>query len=140
MDKISREARSEVMRRVKNKNTRPELLIRHLLHRRGFRFRLHRPDLPGRPDIVFPKHKKILLIHGCFWHRHEKCKRSTTPADNADYWRVKFERNVARDLEIIAALTDLGWHVRVVWECDIKDRKKIDGLIDELTAWLKYSA
>jgi len=139
MDKISREARSEVMRRVKNKNTRPELIIRRLLHRRGFRFRLHRPDLPGRPDIVFPKHKKILLIHGCFWHRHEQCKRATTPVDNADYWRAKFERNVLRDLEVIAALTDLGWHVRVVWECDIKDRKKIDRLIEEIAVWLKYS-
>ena len=140
MDKISREARSEVMRKVKNKNTRPELMIRRLLHGRGLRFRLHRSDLPGKPDIVFPKHNKILLVHGCFWHRHEQCKRATTPTDNADYWRLKFERNVARDREVIAALSQLGWSVRVVWECEIKDRQTVDGLIDEIVDWLKRAA
>lgn len=108
------------MARVRSKNTKPEKCVRSALHRLGFRFRLHRRDLPGIPDIVLPKHKTVIFVHGCFWHQHEGCKKATLPKQNAATWAAKLSRNVARDAEVRQALEMLGWQVELVWECELR--------------------
>ncbi|MFZ5811310.1 MAG: very short patch repair endonuclease [Thermodesulfobacteriota bacterium] len=136
MDKISKEKRSWTMSRVKGKDTSPEKIVRSLLHRLGYRFRLHRKDLPGRPDVVLPKKRIAIFVHGCFWHRHEGCPRATTPRTNQDYWLQKFSRNVARDKKAFSDLTALGWSVIVVWECEMKN---IPLLTERFSTLLKSS-
>jgi DNA mismatch endonuclease (patch repair protein) len=134
MDKVSPQERSRVMAQVKGKNTEPEKRVRSLLHKNGFRFRFHRKDLPGAPDIVLPKKKTVIFVHGCFWHRHPGCKRASTPASNMDYWTRKFARNQARDADNQARLTSLGWRVIIVWECELRDINNLKKrLIDLLT-------
>jgi DNA mismatch endonuclease, patch repair protein len=118
-DIVSEERRSYIMSRVSSKNTKPELLVRSYLHGLGLRFRIHGKRLPGRPDIIFPKYKVVIFVHGCFWHRHTGCRRSTMPATRVDFWQRKFARNIERDLVSQAALKDLGWRVIVLWECEI---------------------
>ena len=110
------------MARIGNKNTAPEKCVRTLLHRSGYRYRLHGKHLPGTPDIHFPDKKKALFVHGCFWHRHPQCKFSYTPKTRAGFWRKKFEDNVARDRRVENALRKGGWDVLVVWECEAKDQ------------------
>jgi DNA mismatch endonuclease (patch repair protein) len=117
--------RRKLMSRVRGKGSKPEMAVRSLLHRMGFRFRLHCRDLPGTPDIVLPRHRKIVLMHGCFWHRHPDCSRSTTPTSNKGFWLEKFARNVARDRGNLRDLRRLGWTVRVVWECQTVDSEKL---------------
>ena len=121
MDNVSPEKRSWTMAQVKGRNTGPEKAVRSLLHRMGYRFRLQRADLPGKPDIVLPKHRTVIFVHGCFWHRHTGCKRASMPAANSDYWKRKFERNVTRDAQNRIALESGGWRVLVVWECELRD-------------------
>lgn len=121
--------RSRTMRQVHSVNTSTELKVRKALHAAGFRFRLHRADLPGTPDLVLPKHKMAVFIHGCFWHGHG-CKRARMPATNTEYWTRKRARTMARDAVATEALTIAGWHVRVVWGCDIDGG--VSALIDEL--------
>ncbi|WP_144930201.1 MULTISPECIES: very short patch repair endonuclease [unclassified Pseudomonas] len=118
--------RSEIMRSVKSQNTTPELLIRSLLHRLGFRFRLHRKNLPGSPDIVLPRYRAVIFVHGCFWHRHPGCRLATTPKSRQDYWLPKFMANVERDLRNTKALQEMGWQVIVVWECEIKENVDLE--------------
>lgn len=113
--------RSEIMRRVHGKDTGPELRVRRLLHGMGYRYRLHAAHLPGKPDLVFPSRKKVIFVHGCFWHRHPRCKRASTPATNAEYWQQKFRRNVERDRRNQQDLEELGWSSKVIWECELKD-------------------
>lgn len=120
-DVYSREKRSQVMSKVPSFNTRPEMAVRRNLHSLGFRFRLHKKNLPGKPDIVLLRHRSIVLVHGCFWHHHKGCKKSKLPASNADFWRKKILRNAQRDSRNIAALKRLGWRVLIVWECEIRD-------------------
>lgn len=105
---------------IKGRDTKPEMELRRLLHAAGFRFRLHAKDLPGRPDIVLPRHRAAIFVHGCFWHRHSGCRYATTPDNNAAFWAKKFATNVARDAAKEQALTDAGWRVMVVWECSIR--------------------
>ena len=119
-DRISKERRSWNMSRIRSRDTRPEVLVRSLLHREGFRFRLHDRKLPGRPDIVLPKYRTALFVHGCFWHRHERCAGATMPSTNTSFWHSKFEATVLRDQRTRHALEELGWHVMVVWECTLK--------------------
>jgi DNA mismatch endonuclease (patch repair protein) len=107
------------MSRIRSKDTRPEIAVRRILHGLGYRFRLHRTDLPGRPDIVLPRHGKIVLVHGCFWHGHT-CRIASRPKSNAGYWLPKIERNRARDVRNREALAALGWQVLELWECDIR--------------------
>lgn len=114
------ELRSYTMRQVKSKNTAPELTVRKLLHRAGFRFRLHRDDLPGKPDIVLPKYRLAIFVHGCFWHRHPGCRRASTPATNQDYWIKKFARNTSNDAQNIFELHSRGWKTLILWECEVK--------------------
>ncbi|MFA5947816.1 MAG: very short patch repair endonuclease [Candidatus Gracilibacteria bacterium] len=109
------------MRAVRSKDTKPEIFVRKLIHSLGYRFRLHRKDLPGIPDLVFPGRRKVLFVHGCFWHGHD-CKRGArAPKANADYWRQKIARNRDRDAEHLQKLADLGWEVLTVWECELKE-------------------
>jgi DNA mismatch endonuclease (patch repair protein) len=108
------------MSRIRGGNTKPELTVRSLLHRAGYRFRLHSKNLPGRPDIVLPKYATIIFVHGCFWHRHKNCKNSTTPATRPDFWRRKFEGNIRRDERNRRALRATGWRVITVWECEVE--------------------
>ncbi len=105
---------------VRSRDTKPELLVRSLLHRLGYRFRLHRSDLPGKPDIVLPKYKTVLFVHGCFWHQHRGCPASARPASNVEYWNKKLDSNVKRDVVSKAKLEDLGCRVLTVWECETK--------------------
>ena len=118
-------ARSELMRRVRGKDTTPELAVRRVAHALGYRFRLHRRDLPGTPDLVFPRLRRAIFVHGCFWHRHEGCARTTMPKTRAAYWREKFEQNIRRDRRNLAALGRLGWEVLVVWECQTLERAEL---------------
>ena len=118
MDILTVVERSERMRRVRQAGTKPELAVRRVLHSMGFRYRLNRRDLPGRPDIVLPSKRVALFVHGCFWHRHQGCRRATTPKTNTDYWLPKFAENEARDVRAIRVLEAGGWRVRVVWQCE----------------------
>lgn len=120
MDIVSKEKRSRMMSGIKGKNTKPELLLRSALHKLGFRFRIQRKDLPGKPDIVLPKYKTIIFIHGCFWHRHLGCKYAYTPKSNIEFWTSKLEGNVIRDRLTEKALEEMGWRILIVWECEIK--------------------
>lgn len=120
MDKFTPKERSKIMRQVKGKDTAPERQVRSLLHRMGLRFRLHQKNLPGVPDIVLPKYKSVIFVHGCFWHRHPGCKRASMPTSNVDYWEDKFSKNLKRDAECQAQLTSLGWRVIIIWECELK--------------------
>ena len=136
-DTVEREQRSRIMSRVGGKNTKPELHVRFLLHRMGFRFRLHRRDLPGRPDIVLPRHRKVIFVHGCFWHGHEGCRRSARPTSNVDFWNRKLDRNIERDRKAVDDLRSLGWKTLIVWECETKN---LDVLTRRLEAFLRVSA
>ncbi len=120
VDNLTPRQRSEVMSAVKGKNTAPETLVRKALHSLGYRFRLHRNDLPGKPDIVLPKHHLCIFVHGCFWHQHPGCSRSARPVTNTDFWNAKLDGNVARDKRDIEGLQELGWRVCIVWECETK--------------------
>lgn len=117
--------RSRIMSAVRQKDTGPETIVRQLLHELGLRFRLQRKDLPGTPDIVLPKHKTVIFVHGCFWHRHDGCSKATTPKTRVEFWLEKFERNMDRDRRNERALLEQGWQVLVVWECETKDRDRL---------------
>lgn len=129
MDHLDTAKRSANMARIGGKDTAPELRVRGVAHRLGLRFRLHRRDLPGCPDLVFPKHRLVVFVHGCFWHRHEGCKRATTPQVRGDFWEAKFAATVERDARQRDALHTLGWRVLIVWECELKDDTALKALL-----------
>ena len=133
MDKLSQKRRSEIMGQVKGKDTTPELRARRALHEMGYRFRLHRNNLPGKPDIVLPKYRLCIFVNGCFWHQHPGCRRATIPSSNIDFWVAKLARTKERDAQNIEELSKLGWRVLVVWECETKDtgtlRQKIKNFL-----------
>lgn len=116
--------RSQIMSRVKSKNTAPEIKLRSILHRQGFRFRLNRKDLPGKPDIVLPKYRAVIFVHGCFWHGHD-CKRGRRPQTNQIFWNEKIDKNIKRDELNVSKLKDLGWRVLIVWDCEIKKKNDL---------------
>lgn len=118
------------MSRIKGRDTKPEVRLRSALHRAGLRFRVCRTDLPGRPDIVFPRQKLAIQVRGCFWHQHEDCGGARMPGSNLEYWRPKLQRNVRRDAEKDAALRELGWRVLVVWECEIDTQSSVSDVVD----------
>jgi DNA mismatch endonuclease (patch repair protein) len=130
-DVFDTKKRSEIMSSVKNKDTKPELIVRKLLHSMGYRFRLHRKDLPGSPDIVLPKYKVVIFVHGCFWHGHEGCPRAKLPKTNTEFWEVKITKNMARDAEGVQNLSKMGWKSLVIWTCEIRD-------LEELSKKIKY--
>jgi DNA mismatch endonuclease, patch repair protein len=113
------------MRAVKSRDTAPEMTVRSLVHKLGYRFRLHRRDLAGTPDLVFPRLRKVIFVHGCFWHGHDCARGSRVPLTNRDYWRTKILRNTARDSEHLAALRGAGWQPAVVWECELRDLARL---------------
>jgi DNA mismatch endonuclease (patch repair protein) len=119
------ETRSRIMRAVKGKNTTPELVVRRLVFGSGYRYRLHRKDLPGKPDLVFPRLRKIIFVHGCFWHAHTCARGARIPQNNRQYWVQKIQRNAVRDRKNRAALKKLGWEVHIIWECELKDAGKV---------------
>lgn len=121
MDIVSPENRSRMMAGIKGKNTKPELVVRKLVHGMGFRYRLYRRDLPGSPDLVFPRLNKVIFVHGCFWHRHPGCRFAYTPKSNTQFWLNKLGGNTRRDGQAMLALDALGWQVLTVWECEIAD-------------------
>ena len=121
MDVVDPATRSRLMAGIKGKNTKPELIVRRFLHAHGYRFRLHRRDLPGKPDILLPRLKACIFVHGCFWHRHANCKYAVLPKTRIDFWTKKLESNAARDRKVMEELTDKGWHVITVWECELKN-------------------
>jgi len=125
--------RSDNMRRIRSKDTLPERRVRSLVYRLGFRFRLGGWGLPGRPDLVFPGKRRVVFVHGCFWHQHQRCNEGRVPGSNQEYWRPKLERNVQRDLEIQRVLAEAGWEYMVVWECELRD---IDALAARLCEFL----
>lgn len=125
VDSIPPAQRSLVMSLVKGKNTRPEMIVRKLVFAAGFRYRLHSGKLPGKPDLVFPGRRKVIFVHGCFWHRHENCALARTPKSNHEFWRAKFANNQNRDVANMERLSDLGWSILVVWECELRDLEKV---------------
>lgn len=133
MDSLTKHERSERMSRIKATDTKPELVVRRLTHAMGFRYRLHDSRLPGRPDLVFARRKKVIFVHGCFWHRHgsKDCKLARLPKSRLDFWLPKLEANQARDKRVSRELDALGWKVMVVWECELKDRVALAGRIEE---------
>lgn len=124
-ERLSPEQRSRNMARVKNKNTAPEITVRRMLHRLGYRFRLHRRDLPGNPDIVLPRFRSVIFVHGCFWHGHD-CRRGKRPATHTEFWNTKLDRNIERDQANRKLLKGLDWRVLVVWECQTKDLAELE--------------
>ncbi len=121
MDIVSSDQRSRMMAQIKGKSTKPELVVRQMAHRLGYRFRLHQRGLPGSPDLVFPRLKVAIFVHGCFWHRHENCKYAYNPKTNVEFWISKFKNNVLRDKKVQGELEEMGWHVAVIWECETAD-------------------
>ena len=124
--------RRRIMRSVRSRDTGPELAVRHFLHRAGYRFRLHDRSLPGSPDLVLKRHRTVVFVHGCFWHRHPGCQRTTTPKTRRSFWESKFTANVARDTAAARALKTLGWKVIVVWECQTRSNGDIAKALDPL--------
>lgn len=134
MDNLTKKQRAYCMSRIKSKDTNPEFLVRRIIHRMGLRFRLHRNNLPGRPDIVLPKHRKIIFVHGCFWHKHRCRYGRVRPKTNPKYWEKKRSGNVVRHRKTVKMLRDLGWDVLVIWECQTRKPEKI---IDKIIGFLE---
>lgn len=124
-DVFSRAKRSAIMSRIKGKNTAPELAVRKLVHSLGYRYRLHSDRLPGKPDLILPAHRKIIFVHGCFWHGHLNCRRAILPSTNVTFWKTKIAHNKLRDNSVKRKLSRDGWRVFVVWQCQTKDIKKL---------------
>lgn len=133
-DNISKTARSKQMSLVKSKNTKPEMFVRKLVHSMGYRYRLHDKKLPGRPDLVFSSRKKVIFVHGCFWHRHENCKLARLPKSRLEFWKPKLEANKERDQIVQESLRELGWQILVIWECQLRD---IEILREKIIAFLE---
>lgn len=131
MDKISKAKRSANMAAIRAKDTRPEMIVRSLAHRLGFRFRLHRHDLPGKPDLVFPSRKKVIFVHGCFWHQHTGCREGRVPSSRPEYWVPKLKRNVVRDSSNADHLRGAGWKILTIWECQTANEFAVRLAIDK---------
>lgn len=133
-DVVAPEVRSRMMAAIRGADTRPEMLVRRFLHRHGLRYRLHAEELPGKPDLVFPRHGAVVFVHGCYWHRHQGCKYATMPSSNVKFWKTKFRENVIRDRKAMVNLLNAGWRVFVIWECGLKEALSVKRL-----AWLPHA-
>lgn len=135
MDVVDAATRSRMMKGIRSKDTQPEMIVRKYLHAQGFRYRLHARNLPGSPDLVLPKYRVAILVHGCFWHRHAGCKYATTPASNAERWKLKFDANIERDARKENLLHAAGWKVLVVWECELRraPEERLRQLVSDIT-------
>src|SRR5690554_215437 len=132
MGGLSQDQRRRAMMSVKQKNTKPEIYVRQLFHRAGLRFRLHRKDLPGCPDIVFPKWNVCVFVNGCFWHQHKGCRRAKRPATRVEFWEEKLDKNIARDENNYKELRSLGWRVFIIWECELSNQEYLQEIIDAI--------
>jgi DNA mismatch endonuclease (patch repair protein) len=124
-DTRTKEKRSEIMSKVRSKNTTPELVVRQMIFGMGYRYRLHDKRLPGKPDLVFSRQRKVVFVNGCFWHGHENCRYGRLPKSRLDFWKPKIDRNRQRDAENLRRLKDEGWTVLTVWQCEVKDQEKL---------------
>jgi DNA mismatch endonuclease (patch repair protein) len=131
-DIVSPEVRSRMMSAIRSRNTKPELAVRRFFHGRGLRFRLHAKNLPGRPDVVLPKYRAVVFVHGCFWHRHTGCRFSYNPKSRRAFWRKKFLDNIQRDRRRRVELEELGWKVLTIWECETSDENTLEELVIEI--------
>ncbi len=140
-DVVDKATRSRMMSGIRSKNTKPEIIIRKALHSRGYRYRLHSVELPGKPDIIFVSRKAVVFVHGCFWHGHG-CHLFKWPATRQDFWKAKILRNREKDCEVRETLNSMGWRVLVIWECVLKgrSRKPVQEVIDEVSGWLDEGA
>lgn len=136
-DIVDKATRSRMMAGIRGKDTKPELALRRALHARGLRYRLHPRNVPGKPDLLFPKYRAAIFVHGCFWHRHEGCPYATTPATRPEFWQAKFEANVRRDKEVWKRLLGEGWRVATVWECHLRRPLDVDNIAGQLADWLE---
>lgn len=136
-DIVDQQTRSRMMSGIRAKNTKPELALRRALHAHGFRFRLHSDKVHGRPDLVLPKHRAVMFVHGCFWHRHEGCSYCTTPSTRPEFWRAKFDANIARDSAVRRILLADGWRVATVWECALRKPQLVNDTVSSLEKWLQ---
>ncbi len=134
MDTVSKKKRSEIMSRIRGRDTAPEMIVRRVAHRMGYRFRLHVRGMPGSPDLVFPSRRKAIFVHGCFWHRHKSCRHSSMPSTRVEFWRAKLRGNVVRDRRNVRQLENDSWRVLVIWECQVESR---DWLSRQLVAFLE---
>jgi len=131
MDRVSGATRSRNMAAVRSRDTAPEMVVRREAHRLGYRYRLHVPELPGSPDLVFPRFKKVIFVHGCFWHQHVGCKKAKRPEKNTNFWNAKLDRNVERDAENLVALSQAGWQSLVIWECQTNQRVDLEQILTQ---------
>ncbi|MEA4881800.1 MAG: very short patch repair endonuclease [Synergistaceae bacterium] len=131
MDQLTPQKRSWNMSKIRSKNTKPEIFVRSLLHRRGYRFRLHRKNLPGKPDIILPKYKAVIFVHGCFWHRHDGCKYTYNPKTRMEFWKNKFAENVQRDKLVQKKLIEEGWNVLIIWECELENLQMLEAKLED---------
>lgn len=131
-DIVTAAKRRQMMAGVRNQNTAPEMRVRKFLHRAGLRFRLHDSNLAGKPDLVLPKYRSVVFVHGCFWHQHSGCPKSRLPATNAEFWRQKLCGNAQRDIVVYSALADLGWRVFVIWECELRTDARLNEMVREI--------
>ena len=125
------------MSRIRSKNTKPEMIVRKYLHAQGFRFRLHRKDLPGKPDIVLPKYKTVIFVHGCFWHHHKNCRYAYIPKTRKEWWLKKFEANMTNDINAVSILKKKGWKSMVIWECKLKTKSSVSSSLIRIKKALK---
>jgi len=139
-DIVDQQTRSRMMSGIRGTNTKPELALRRALHARGFRFRLHASSVYGRPDLVLPKHRAVVFVHGCFWHRHEGCRYTTNPATRPEFWRAKFEASVARDSAVRRKLLEDRWRVATVWECALRKPEQVEASAEGVSIWLLSAA
>jgi DNA mismatch endonuclease (patch repair protein) len=135
-DIVDQQTRSRMMAGITGKDTKPELALRRALHARGFRFRLHSKTVHGRPDLVLPKYRAVVFVHGCFWHRHQGCRYTTTPSTRQEFWQAKFTANVARDAAVRGELLEDGWRVATVWECALRKPDQVAASAELLSTWL----
>lgn len=138
-DIVDKQTRSRMMSGIRGKDTRPEMLLRRALHARGFRYRIHVNTVFGRPDLVLPKHRVAIFVHGCFWHQHEGCRYASKPKTRPEFWAGKFAANVRRDQAVVATLSMEGWRIAIVWECALRKPAYVQKAVEKLTEWITAS-
>lgn len=131
-DKVSKKVRSRNMSAIKGKNTKPEMIVRRFLHHKGYRFRLHRKDLPGKPDITLARYKTVIFVHGCFWHQHSNCNNAVMPKTNVAFWQDKLNGNIVRDKKNTLLLQEKGWQVLTIWECEVTSESNMEKLTKKI--------
>src|SRR5690606_8745927 len=129
MDRYESDKRSGIMRRIRSRDTKPEMVVRRVVHSMGYRYRLHVKDLPGRPDLAFPSKKKVIFVHGCFWHQHRGCSKARRPASKQDFWDSKLDANLLRDAQNQLSLKKMGWGFLIIWECELRDMNRLRDIL-----------